>query len=85
MNSSEFQRLHQICEASLQQYILEARNTCTLLGRTKGKALTLLQRAELVSQRNVENAALDRYQQTRRDLMEAAKVGPDSKATQEEN
>jgi hypothetical protein len=55
--------------------VAEAQKTCDLLGEHKEGPLNAQERQTILAQRQKENEAHERYQQVRKALIEAAKLG----------
>ncbi len=75
MNHEEFNRLHRECEQLLDDWISEAKITCTMLGECLNEPLSLQQRSDLHTQRARENEARDVYMAHRKRLFELARSG----------
>lgn len=70
------QRLKQLriaCVQALRKYMREADKTCTLLNSIRQFPVPLEKRLAILDQRLVENAAHERYQQSRQQLFRLAK------------
>ena len=75
MDRETFQNLHRDCERSLQEWIVQAKLTCKLLGECLDNPLTLEHRSELHRQRSRENEAQAVHMDHRRRLFEMARSG----------
>ena len=71
----ELEQLHIDCVRTLRSYIAEANQTSKLLVQVEKFPVPTVQRFQMLEQRQRENIALDRYQDARKRLFEAAKWG----------
>jgi hypothetical protein len=70
--TEELQELHVQCVRALKAYMAEANKTCKLLTRITEFPLSFKERSEVLSQRLVENAAQESYQNARQKLFQTA-------------
>jgi hypothetical protein len=72
---ASYHDLHEQCAQALKGYMAEAQKTCDLLGEHREGPLNAQERQTILAQRQKENEAHECYQQVRKALIEAAKLG----------
>jgi hypothetical protein len=70
-----YAELHDRCAKALKVYMREAQKTCDVLGARPVGPRDRAERELILAQRQKENEAHESYQQARRALIDAAKLG----------
>jgi hypothetical protein len=75
MDEQSFLALKRECEKMLKAYVVQAKKTCALLGRSKGKSMSRKELENLMRHRFHENELHHQYMQIRERLFEVAHLG----------